>query len=113
MLTPFAPVFVLFCHALETLSVPDLETIQVFSLSLRQLSGATEAAGRMYLLFQAMCDVLQACVDDACHNQQEVEFDAALASLSQTDLTFLANGMDIIQTSEPADFSFVNTTLFE
>ena len=113
MLTPFAPIFILFCHVLETLDVSDLEVLQNFTSSLRQLTGATEVAGRMYLLCQAMCDVLQACLDDACQSQLETGFNGASAILSQTGLDCLANGIDGTQPSDPADFYFGTISLFQ
>lgn len=113
MLTPFAPVFILFCHVLETLDMSDFEVLQNFTSSLRQLTGATEVAGRMFLLCQAMCDVLQACLDDACHSQWESGFNGASEILSQTGLDYLAHGVDGAQPSDPADFYFGTISLFQ
>lgn len=111
MLTPFAPVFVLFCHALETLDSNGLETLQKFTHSLRHLTGATEVAGRMYLLCQGMCDVLQACLDDARQNQEQAGFDAAFATLNQAGLDFISHGLEGTEPLEPVDFYFGNISL--
>ena len=111
MLTPFAPVFVLFCHALETMDMPSLQTLQQSTKSLRQLTGASEVAGRMYLLCQGMCDVLEAWFDNARQSQEQGGFDDAFATLNQTGLDFVANGMGETVPLEPVDFYFGNITL--
>jgi hypothetical protein len=93
------------------MDMPSLQTLQQFTKSLRQLTGASEVAGRMYLLCQGMCDVLEAWFDNARQSQEQGGFDDAFATLNQTGLDFVANGMGETVPLEPVDFYFGNITL--
>ncbi|KAL2209373.1 hypothetical protein CC79DRAFT_675915 [Sarocladium strictum] len=113
MLTPFAPAFVLFCHALEAMDQSSLQMLRFFTNSLRQLTGATEVAGRMFLLCQGMCDVLEACLDDSSWSKERAGLDDVFATLNQTGLEFISNELGGSAPLESVDFYFGNITLPE
>lgn len=88
MLTPFAPFFVLFCHAIETSDMDDLKIIQDFADSLEQLRGVSETAEKLIRLYQVMRDVAVVYLETKAQQQQDQtmipigdEFDMYLSQL--------------------------------
>lgn len=79
MMTPFAPFFLLFCHAIETLDMRDLGTLQDFTESMKNLRDVSAAAEELFLLCQTLCDAAQAYQTDAFQvppGQELSDFDA-------------------------------------
>lgn len=94
LFAPFTPFIVLFCQVIETRDQSDLARLHIFLTSLQSAPSFSDAAGKMYRLFQVLYSValryteLQNSTPPVEQAQASLEMDNYLAALGFPSMTF-------------------------